>query len=125
MIFSAILEFKKNLRLDARRFIQLEKSLSNPKHPYSRFGTGNLKTLKEVPIEQGLNIRDELLKFHNKYYSANLMKLVVVGKEPLDQLVQWVVEKFSAVKNNGNSKPTFEGHPLTEKELLVCKLFLF
>ena len=49
------------------------------------------------------------------------MKLVVLGKESLDQLLQWVVEKFSAVKNKNVPIPTFEGHPLTENELLVCK----
>lgn len=102
----------------------MERSLSNPKHPYSHFGTGNLKTLKEGPINQGLDIREELLKFHDKYYSANIMKLVVLGKESLDQLLQWVVEKFSAVKNKGIPIPTFEGHPLTENELSVCELTL-
>lgn len=83
-------------------------------------------TLKENPEKQGLNIRDELLKFHDKYYSANIMKLVVLGKEPLDQLSQWVIEKFSTVKNKSIPVPTFEGHPLTKNELMVsiriCKV---
>ncbi|CAG8650489.1 11693_t:CDS:10, partial [Funneliformis caledonium] len=72
-------ENKKNLQSDHRRIYQLERSLSDPKHLYSKFGTGNLKTLKEDPIKQGLNIRDELLKFHDQYYSANIMKLIVLG----------------------------------------------
>jgi insulysin len=113
------LENKKNLQSDGWRFNQLEKSLSNPKHPFSRFGTGNLKTLKENPAKQGLNVRDELIKFYDKYYSANIMKLVLLGKESLDQLTQWAVEKFSAVKNKGIPVPTFEGHPLTENEMSV------
>jgi insulysin len=113
------LENKKNLQSDEWRYHQLEKSLSNPKHPFSRFGTGNLETLKKNPINLGVDIRDELLKFHDKYYSANIMKLVLLGKESLDQLTQWVVEKFSAVKNKGIPVPTFEGHPLTENEMLV------
>lgn len=117
-----ILENKKNLQLDGWRIRQLEKSLSNPKHPYSKFGTGNLETLKEIPIKRGLNIRDELLKFHEKYYSANIMKLVILGKESLDQLTQWVVEKFSAIKNKNVPIPTFDGHPLTENELLVRQI---
>ncbi|CAB4464914.1 unnamed protein product [Rhizophagus irregularis] len=111
-------ENKKNLQSDDWRCYQLEKSLSNPNHPYCRFGTGNLVTLKENPEKQGLNIRDELLKFHDKYYSANIMKLVVLGKEPLDQLSQWVIEKFSTVKNKSIPVPTFEGHPLTKNELM-------
>jgi insulysin len=57
------------------------------------------------------------MKFHETYYSANLMKLVVLGREPLDQLEQWVVEKFAAVKNKDLKAPDFEGKPFTEKEL--------
>ena len=110
------------MQSDGWRYHQLEKSLSNPNHPFSRFGTGNLETLKENPAKLGLNIRDELLKFHNKYYSANIMKLVVLGKESLDQLSQWVIEKFSAVKNKNIPIPTFEGHPLTDNELMVRKI---
>ncbi|CAI2164638.1 11700_t:CDS:10 [Funneliformis geosporum] len=111
-------ENNKNLQSDVWRISQLEKSLTNPKHPYSKFSTGNLETLRDNPIKQGLNIRDELLKFHEKHYSANIMKLAVLGRESLDQLSQWVVEKFSAVKNKNISVPTFEDNPLTENELL-------
>lgn len=39
------------------------------------------------------------MKFHDKHYSANRMKLVVLGREPLDELEQWVAELFSDVKN--------------------------
>jgi len=64
------------------------------------------------------------MKFHETYYSANLMKLVVLGREPLDVLQQWVVEKFSAVRNKDLQAPDFPGEPYTEKELLVNSLFL-
>ncbi|CAG8520538.1 10649_t:CDS:10, partial [Scutellospora calospora] len=110
-------EYKKNLQSDSWRLYQLERSLSNPNHPFSRFGSGNLFSLKELPLQKGLNIRDELLKFHDKYYSANLMKLVVLGRDPLDQMALWVVDKFSGVKNKGIPVPTFEC-PLTESELM-------
>lgn len=59
---------------------QLEKSLSNPEHPYCHFGTGNLETLFENPKKNGQDIRQELLKFHDSYYSANIMKLCVLGR---------------------------------------------
>ncbi len=73
-------ENQKNLQSDAWRLDQLEKSTSNASHPYSKFGTGNLKTLKIEPESKGLSVREELLKFHSKYYSANLMTLSLLGK---------------------------------------------
>lgn len=74
------LEHKKNRQQDSWRMFQLEKSLSNPNHPYCHFGTGNLETLYDNPQKDGLDIRDELLKFHDSYYSANIMKLCVLGR---------------------------------------------
>lgn len=61
------------------------------------------------------------MRFHETYYSANLMKLVVLGREPLDQLQAWVVDKFSAVKNKELKAPNFDGKPFTEKELQVLQ----
>lgn len=74
------IEHKKNRQQDSWRMFQLEKSLSNPNHPYCHFGTGNLETLFENPKRNGQDIREELLKFHDSYYSANIMKLCVLGR---------------------------------------------
>jgi insulysin len=112
-------ENKKNLQNDTWRLYQLSKSLSNPKHPYHHYSTGNLQTLKEWPEKRGVNVRDEFMKFHEKYYSANIMKLVVLGREDLDTLGQWVVELFEGVKNKDLPDPKFDGQPLTDEHLMV------
>jgi insulysin len=92
-------ENKKNLQNDTWRLHQLEKSLSNPKHPYCHFSTGNLEVLKIDPESKGINVRDKFIDFHGKHYSANRMKLVVLGREPLDLLQKWVEEFFAAVED--------------------------
>eukprot|EP01090_Pellita_catalonica_P013689 TRINITY_DN3308_c0_g1_i2.p1 TRINITY_DN3308_c0_g1~~TRINITY_DN3308_c0_g1_i2.p1 ORF type:complete len:962 (-),score=160.08 TRINITY_DN3308_c0_g1_i2:14-2899(-) len=97
-------ENAKNLQNDTWRKYQLLKSTSNPAHPFSKFATGNKNTLYEVPKKNGINVRDSLLKFHAQYYSANVMKLCVVGKEPLDTLQEWVVSMFSGIKNTERAK---------------------
>ncbi|OBZ83270.1 Insulin-degrading enzyme [Choanephora cucurbitarum] len=111
-------EHKKNRQQDSWRMFQLEKSLSNPNHPYCHFGTGNLETLCESPKRKGQDIRQELLKFHDNYYSANIMKLCILGREPLDQLTEWAVDKFKDVRNKNIDPPSFPGHPLTKNELM-------
>ncbi|KAK3847359.1 MAG: Metalloenzyme, LuxS/M16 peptidase-like protein, partial [Linnemannia gamsii] len=111
-------EFKRNLQVDGRRLFQLGKHLSGRKHPYWHFGTGNLLTLKNLPAEEGINPRDELIKFYHKYYSSNIMKLAIVGRESLDELTGWAVEKFSSVKNLNIAPPSYPGPPLTPSELL-------
>ncbi|KAI9783379.1 MAG: Insulinase (Peptidase M16) [Geoglossum umbratile] len=113
-------ENKKNLQSDMWRLHQVSKALSNPKHPYCHFSTGNLETLKDLPKERGIDVREEFMKFHEREYSANRMKLVVLGRESLDQLEAWVVELFSEVRNKDLPQTRWDDEqPLTDKELLT------
>lgn len=115
-------ENKKNLQSDTWRIYQLAKTLSSDDHPFHKFSTGNLTTLKEEPGKKGINVRDEFMKFHERHYSANIMKLVVFGKEPLDTLQSWVENMFIGIKNKSINRLVYEGEPLTEKELLVSSI---
>ena len=92
-------ENKKNLQNDQWRFYQLDKLTSNPNHPYNHFSTGNYTTLNDIPVENGVNVRQVLLDFYNANYSANLMNLVILGKEDLNTLTQWAEQMFSPVVN--------------------------
>lgn len=67
-------EHTKNLLNDAWRDFQIWKNSTKKDHPLNKFSTGDKNTLNV------LNVRDMLLSFYKKNYSANLMKLVVYGK---------------------------------------------
>jgi secreted Zn-dependent insulinase-like peptidase len=52
-----------------------------------------------------------LIKFHDSYYSANLMKLVIVGKGSLDVYMCSVVFKYFFFQNQPKKKkPTTQSH---------------
>uniref|UniRef100_A0A3B3IIR7 Insulin-degrading enzyme n=1 Tax=Oryzias latipes TaxID=8090 RepID=A0A3B3IIR7_ORYLA len=110
-------EHEKNLMNDAWRLFQLEKATGNPNHPFSKFGTGNKLTLETRPCEEGIDVRQELLKFHSTYYSANLMGLCVLGRESLDELTSMVVKLFGEVENKNVPIPEFPDHPFQEEHL--------
>ncbi|RGP63560.1 insulysin [Fusarium sporotrichioides] len=111
-------ENKKNLQNDTWRLHQLEKSLSNPNHPFCHFSTGNFEVLKTLPEARGINVRDKFIEFHAKHYSANRMKLVVLGREPLDVLQKWVAELFSPVVNKELPPNRWPGElPFRESDL--------
>ncbi|EAQ85622.1 hypothetical protein CHGG_06875 [Chaetomium globosum CBS 148.51] len=110
-------EHQNNLQSDRRRLAQLEKCLSNPKDPFCHFSSGNLETLKIAPEAQGINVRDKFIDFYEKHYSANRMKLCVLGQEPLDILQTWVIEHFSAVKNKNLAANRCEEALFTEEQL--------
>lgn len=72
-------EFEGNLFKDAWRISQLEKSTSDPKHPYAGFSIGNTESLRTTPKQRGIDIRQILLDFHQMEYSSNRMSLAVLG----------------------------------------------
>lgn len=104
-------EHKKNLQNDMWRFYQLDKSTSVPEHPYHKFGTGDSKTLRDVPASKGIDVRKALLDFHSRHYSAGRMTLSIVGSQPVDTLAQWAEKYFLPIKDNGSKPPAFPGHP--------------
>ncbi|KAJ2692765.1 metalloprotease, partial [Coemansia spiralis] len=110
-------EHKKNIQSDMWRQYQLEKELSSPAHPFSMFSTGNYDTLMGAAKRMGVDLRQRLLDFHAAYYSSDIMRLVIVGRDSLDQLTEWAVAKFSPILSKGLTKPLFKGHPLTAAEM--------
>lgn len=104
-------EHAKNVLQDNWRLNMLERSLANPEHPFHKFGTGNLETLGTVPKARGIDLRAVLLDFHARWYSANLMSLVVLGKEPLDELQAYVERMFAPIVNKAAPRPSWPGLP--------------
>jgi insulysin len=95
----------KNLQSDVFRTYQIEKSRGSSKHPYSKFFTGNRKTLLDETKKQGINLRQELIDFNKKYYSANQMTLAVVAPQSLPMLKKMIEDTFSKVPNRDAPKP--------------------
>lgn len=93
-------EFTSGLKDDNRRFYSALKSVINPEHPFSNFSVGNLETLSD---REGQAVRDRMLDFYQRYYSANLMSLVIYGKQDLDSLERLAREKFSAIPNRNRT----------------------
>eukprot|EP01124_Arcella_intermedia_P015225 TRINITY_DN21730_c0_g1_i1.p1 TRINITY_DN21730_c0_g1~~TRINITY_DN21730_c0_g1_i1.p1 ORF type:complete len:1006 (+),score=214.72 TRINITY_DN21730_c0_g1_i1:287-3019(+) len=104
-------EHDKNKQNDVNRFYQLLKTVSNPKSCFHRFSTGNLETLNKE------GIREALLDFYDKHYSANIMKLCIYGAEPLDVLEEWTKELFSGIQNKNKSSHPSEVPPFELQQL--------
>lgn len=115
-------EHQNNLMTDFWRVFQLMKTTANQNHPFHKFGTGSLETLSDIPKKLGIDVRSELLKFHNQFYSANLITVAILGREELDVLENWAREKFSAVENKNVVLPSFSHVPVCEKQH-VARMF--
>ncbi|KAJ3344079.1 hypothetical protein HDU93_003242 [Gonapodya sp. JEL0774] len=89
-------EYRKNIESDGWRVLHVRKDLSDPNHPFSYFNTGNLETMKKIDPAV-------LKEWYANYYTAEIMNLVVVGKEKLETLVEWVAKYFEGVKSQGSA----------------------
>ena len=89
-------EYQQGLNTDARRGADVLREIANPEHPYHLLAVGTRETLADRP---GDAVREDLLVFYEQFYSANLMRLAVIGNEDLDALETMVRDIFSSVPN--------------------------
>ncbi len=98
-------EYLGRKKSDGRRIFSAARMAMNPAHPSSRFSVGNLTTLGD---RAGAEVRTELIDFYRQHYSANLMALTVLGREPIAELEGWVRDIFSAVPNHNAKVPQIQ-----------------
>lgn len=110
-------EHLKNIMADSRRLHHIDQVTSDPDHPFSKFSTGNLETLSVTPKKLSIDVRNELIKFHEKYYSSNIMTLAIIGRESLETLTDWVKTMFGDVKNKNVIVPTYPKSPYRSIDL--------
>ncbi|QKF93736.1 peptidase M16 [Fadolivirus algeromassiliense] len=114
-------EHKKNLTFDSARTSSILKEFVTNDHPYFNFGTGNSDTLTKP------HIRDQLFELYNKYYSSNLMNLVILTNKNIDEIEENYVKLFSQIKNNNAKRSSINKLPFTnmdqEKKSLCMNLF--
>lgn len=89
-------EYQMGLKSDGRRGLDVLQEVMNPEHPYSQFSVGSLETLAD---REDATVREDLLEFYARHYSANAMRLAVLGSESLDELEALVRPMFEQVPN--------------------------
>jgi len=98
-------EFSSKIKDDGRRFFSALKTILSDTHPYRKFSVGNLETLNNTSEQ---TLRTSLINFYENHYSANEMKLVILGKEPIDTLKKWAEDKFSNIPNKDLDSPDIQ-----------------
>ena len=107
-------EFRLKIKDEFRRTHEACRRAMNPEHPHSMFSTGNMETLAD---RDGDAVYEDLLEAYRRHYSANRMSLAVLGRQPLADLEEMVVERFGTIKNNGLERPTLPTDFLAAEQL--------
>lgn len=87
---------------------------ANPDHPAAQFNVGNLETLTDKPDAR---LQDALLAFYDRYYSANNMKLTIVGRQSLEELKALTEKHFASIPNKNISPPVVTTPGITPAQM--------
>lgn len=103
-------EFAQGMNNEGTREYFVLKHLASPLHPFSRFQTGNSKTLANATTEA-------LRKWFEEHYSANIMHLYVLSSEPIEEIRKEVINDFSGIPNRNLAPFKYQESLFTEKTL--------
>ena len=108
-------EHEKNLKDDGRREHRFLQLITDPKHPFSRFATGDKNTLKGAT-------REVVMDFYKKHYSSNLMCLVLMSDKSPGELRDLAFHHFSDVTNKKTPTPLYRDQLFAsgQRERLHC-----
>lgn len=76
--------------------------LVDSSHPITKFMAGNSETLNRAEADK---LHAAMKYFYRTYYSANLMRLVIYGRDGVDTLERKARQKFSQVQNSQIDRP--------------------
>lgn len=99
---------------DGWNLFALQGFTANPDNPSAKFNIGNLDTLQDKP---GSVLQDEMKKFYDSYYSANIMKLTLVGKQSLPELKALAEKHFASIPNKNVTLPEVTVPGLTKAQM--------
>ena len=103
-------EFLRRQRSDGARMYRLFEWAHKKSHPVRQFSTGNLISLKSADEKK-------LKKFHQQFYLPSLMKAVVYGKAPLEELEQIARQSLSWSSEKRPEKPVLDQSPFPKSPL--------
>ena len=109
--------FERALDCDHNKKVHVDKATCDQTNDFHKHGIGNRKLLKEIPEADGIDVRQEMFKFFDRFYSANAMTLCVYGKESVDELYGMVRGRFNQIKNENIVIKEYDKDPFLDEHL--------
>lgn len=98
-------EFLESLSKDDDRLEQFWTIMVKKGHPLATFTWGNKKSLIEESKQQGINLRNEVVKFWKQFYYAENMTLTIHSMFPFAELEKMILV-FRNIPSKKNPKPS-------------------
>ena len=93
--------------------MRIDALTGNPESPRAKFNIGNLETLVDKPSS---TLNDSMKAFYQRYYSANIMRLTLVGKQSIPELKLLAEKYFASIPNKNIAQPEITVPGLTDAQ---------
>lgn len=107
-------EWSMQKQQDAWILMRIDALTSNPANPRAQFNIGNLTTLADKPSS---NLNQSMKAFYQRYYSANIMRLTLVGKQSIPELKILAEKYFASIPNKNIARPDINTPGLTPAQM--------
>lgn len=84
------------------------KILANKRHPFHRFSTGNVHTIRDVPKMRRVNVRNSLCKYFMHNYHSGRLTTVLKGPQSLNLLQKLAISNFGDIKEGPANADNFD-----------------
>jgi protease-3 len=106
-------EWSMQKKQDPWIMMRIDGLTGNPQSPHAKFSIGNLETLVDQP---NAKLNETMKAFYQRYYSANIMRLTLVGKQSIPELKALAEKHFSGITNKNTAMPEVTIPGLTDAE---------
>ena len=89
----------------------LLQSFASSDSSFNKFSVGNTNTLQDVPNEEKVDVHREMENFYRRFYSANIMTLVLIDRVVVQRLQEIAIDKFGPLINNWAERPLVGKEP--------------
>ncbi|RYY76865.1 MAG: hypothetical protein EOO52_05055 [Gammaproteobacteria bacterium] len=106
-------EWSMQKKQDPWIMMRIDGLTGNPQSPHAKFSIGNLETLVDQP---NAKLNETMKSFYQRYYSANIMRLTLVGKQSIPELKALAEKHFASIANKNVPMPDVSIPGITEAE---------
>jgi len=103
-------EYEKDIPNDGWRQWTMMMKTMRPDHPFSQFSIGTIETLNTSTIH------DDLVAWHNTFFSSHIAKLVLYSNEDLDSMTDLTTSVFADISQEKIDYPSVDSNVYTPKE---------
>lgn len=91
-------EHNQNLADTKKIMYHAFKILANNRHPFHRFATGNVHTIREIPKLKHINVRSQLTRYFNQNFHGENLTVALKGPQLLNYLQKLAILSFGDIK---------------------------